>query len=385
MMKWLKNLWPSKYSREEMAAMEKHIERFFGPCDAVLHEPFSRGIHVDVYSIEPSHKRNFRTLVTCGMGSRKMKIPEGKGLEEYARAELVICLPPDWKFKEMNEIWSWPVLAIKTLSRFPLEKDSWLGYGHTVDFGHPMSLENNQCGVLLTMAFGEEGCEVCTLPGGEKVRFYQVIPLFREEMAYKEKHGSNKLIDRLQRVTGIVINKDRHNVGLGNTDVLPVVMDIGEEHRKKVPELKLPLEEITGFQHMAIYLRWAMEHSLMGEHFLKEHGAVADAVRQGTYEGDLREFLRDRLRGDLRADMFSKEGAAFALWYYGESIDESHYYPCDVDNYALQYFGEAKYNCAAFKTEGYLFVPWTEEYYQGMAARIDEQFRRWQEEARTNP
>ena len=30
-----------------MAAMEKHIERFFGPCDAVLHEPFSRGIHVD--------------------------------------------------------------------------------------------------------------------------------------------------------------------------------------------------------------------------------------------------------------------------------------------------------------------------------------------------
>jgi len=380
MMKWLKNLWAKRYTREEMEAIEAHIEKYFGECDAVLHEPFSRGVHVDVYAVRPSHKRNFATLITCGMGARKMKVPEGKGLDEYARAELIICLPPDWDFKQMDEKWSWPVLAVKALSRFPLDTEGWLGYGCTVDFCHPMSRDNEQCGALMTMAYGDKGCEVCTLPGGEKVWFYQVIPVFREEMQFKEKHGVKRLIDRLQRVTGVVVNPDRHNAGVGNADSLPVIMDIGEEHRRKVPELKLPLEEIAGFQHMAIYLRWAMEHELMDEYFLKQHGEVARAVHEGSYQGDLREFIRDHLKGDLRCDMFSKEGADFALWYYGETMEESHYYPCDVDNYALSYFGEEKYNCDAFKTEGYLFVPWTEEYYQGMAKRIDEQFAKWRKE-----
>lgn len=384
MIERLKKLWPVKYRRAEKEAVEEHIDRYFGECDAVLHELFSRGVHVDVYAFKPSHKRNFYTLTTCGMGARKMKVPNEKGMEKYARAELVICLPPDWKFKEMDEIWSWPVLALKTLARLPLEQDNWLGYGHTVDFGHPMSLENEQRGALLLMAYGDEGCECCSLPNGEKVWFYQVVPLYREEIELKDRCGVDKLIERLQKVTGVVVNQKRYNVGLGSDDSLPVIMDVGEEHRRKVPELKLPLDEIAGFQHMAIYLRWAMEHEMMSDFFMKEHGDVADAVLDGVYEGDLREFIRDQLHGDLRCDMFSQEGAAFALWYYGEDIDESHYYPCDVDRYALNFFGEAKYHCDAFKDEGYLFVPWTESYYQGMSKQIRRQFQRWMDET-SNP
>lgn len=380
MFKKLKKLWVKKYSHAEMEAVEQHIEKYFGEIDAVLHEVFSTGLHVDVYAVKPSHKRNFYTLITCGMGARKMNTPQGQVFESLKRAELVISVPAYWQIKEADEIWSWPIHVIKTLSHFPLDMNTWLGYGHTVDFGHEMSEKNNQCGALLTIAYGDEGCEVCTLPDGEKVNFYQVVPLYREEMAFKDKHGSDKLINRLQKVSGVVIDEHRQNVGRGNPDSLPVIMDIGEEHSKKVPELKLPLEEITGFQHMAIYLRWAMEHDLMGELFMEDHAEIAHAVREGTYEGDLREFLRDELQGILRCDLFNKTGERFSLWYYGEDVDETHYYPSDVDQYALYYFGEEKYNCAAFKTEGYLFVPWTEDYYQAMAARIDDQFRRWQAE-----
>lgn len=378
MIKWLKKLFPPRYSREEAAAVEAHIEKYFGECDAVLHEPFATGVRADVYALPPSPRRNFSSLVTCGMGALKMKVPAGKGLEEYARAELIICLPRDWNFKSTDEKWSWPVLAVKTLTHLPVDKDSWLGYGHTVDFGHAMSMENTQCGALITMAFGEKGCEVCSLPGGGKVWFYQVIPVYREEIQFKEKYGTSRLIDRLQKVTGVVIHQERHNVGLGNPDVLPVIMDRGAEHCQKVPELKLPLEEIAGYQHLAIYLMWAMKHDLMGEEFLKEHGDVAAAVRENRYEGDLRAFIRDALRGDLRADMFSRQGGDFALWYYGEDVDEDHYYPSDVDRYALQHFGEARYNCDAFKTEGYLFVPWNEAYIQGLSAVIERQFEKWQ-------
>lgn len=36
----------------------------------------------------------------------------------------------------------------------------------------------------------------CRLPGGETVRFYQVLPLYEEEMDFKVKHGADALLDR---------------------------------------------------------------------------------------------------------------------------------------------------------------------------------------------
>lgn len=41
--------------------------------------------------------------------------------------------------------------------------------------------------------------EVCILPGGEEVNFYQVLPLYREEMEYKLEHDADALLERLQQ------------------------------------------------------------------------------------------------------------------------------------------------------------------------------------------
>ena len=37
----------------------------------------------------------------------------------------------------------------------------------------------------------EDGSEVCTLPGGEEVNFYQVLPLYRDELEYKLAHDAD--------------------------------------------------------------------------------------------------------------------------------------------------------------------------------------------------
>ena len=37
----------------------------------------------------------------------------------------------------------------------------------------------------------EDGCEVCILPSGEEVNFYQVIPLYRDELEYKLAHDAD--------------------------------------------------------------------------------------------------------------------------------------------------------------------------------------------------
>ena len=72
------------------------------------------------------------------------------------------------------------------------------------------------------------------------------------------------------------------------------------------------------YNHMAIYLRWCMEHDLMGEEFLAEYGEVVEKVKADSASVDLREFIRDELDGCLFSVLFNHQGRAFAGYYYGE-------------------------------------------------------------------
>ena len=91
---------------------------------------------------------------------------------------------------------------------------------------------------------------------------------------------------------------------------------------------------------------------------------------------DLRGFIRDQLKGQLFGALFNKEGAAFARYYYGEA--DSPYFPGDIDNYALEYFGPEQYYSDKFQEEAYLFIPFDENYYQAMAKVMEKRFVNWQ-------
>lgn len=177
--------------------------------------------------------------------------------------------------------------------------------------------------------------------------------------------------------------KDRHTISLSEGVALPgmtlkvsynaaeIWMDDAEYHLESIREKSLPVDEIAAYNHMAIYLRWCVEHGLMGEDFMEEHG--------GQVEGnDLRPFIRDVLGGRMDAGMFNSDGWGFARYYYnycGE-LDSPHY-PSDIDDYALRYFGPERYNSDEFKTEAYLFIPFDEGYYDGMAEVIGRRYANW--------
>ena len=127
---------------------------------------------------------------------------------------------------------------------------------------------------------------------------------------------------------------------------------------------------------MAIYLRGCMEHDLMGEEFLTEYREVAEKVKADPASVDLREFIRDELDGCLFSVLFNQQGRAFAGYYYGEG--DSPYYPADVDDNALRFFGPERYHSDEFQDEAYLFIPFDEDYYQAMAEVIEERFANWQ-------
>ena len=160
------------------------------------------------------------------------------------------------------------------------------------------------------------------------------------------------------------------------TDDDSIGMDDVSYHIESIEEKELPIDPINAYNHMAIYLRWCMEHDLMGEDFLKEYSEVAKQVKADPASVDLREFIRDELDGCLFSVLFNQQGRAFAGYYYGEG--DSPYYPADIDDYALKYFGPSRYHSNEFQQEAYLFIPFDEKYYQTMAQVIEERFENWQ-------
>ena len=160
------------------------------------------------------------------------------------------------------------------------------------------------------------------------------------------------------------------------TDDDSIGMDDVSYHIESIEEKELPIDPINAYNHMAIYLRWCMEHDLMGEKFLEEHGDVVNQVKADPGSTDLRTFIREELFGCLFSALFNQKGRAFAHYYYGEN--DAPYYPADIDDYALKYFGPSRYHSNEFQQEAYLFIPFDEDYYQAMAEVIEERFTNWQ-------
>lgn len=192
------NYAPEFYSEEELELVEGCIAYSFGEIESVFHEIVSPDIHVDIGLIPPDEEQDFYILVTIGMGAHKMNIPEEVREYNLERSELLICLPSDWNLESEEEKWYWPVRLLKILARLPLKEDTWLGWGHTIDNGENFDESTELCGsILLSPAnFGAQNF-ICPLPDGTEVNFYQIIPLYREEMDFKMEHGADALLEQL--------------------------------------------------------------------------------------------------------------------------------------------------------------------------------------------
>ncbi len=365
------------YDQEDRETVEDHIQQYFGQFDWVMHETVPGDyIHLDICVIPPREEHDYYTLITVGMGARTMDGPE----EE--RAELLLNLPPDWHLEEEtwgDERWSWPIGVLKALARYPMLHDTWLGWGHTV-YGEDDSYaaDTKLCGVILLDpgAFGRDS-GICDLPNGETVSFYQVVPLYREEIEFKRAYGTDRLLEKFPDEMIEVIDPARLNV-ITDAEVLDyddALMDEAAVHLAVIRDKQLPVEELAAYSHLAAYLRWCMENDLMSLPFLAAHGDVVDAVKRG--EGpDLRVFLRDSedLRGRLHLTYFDREGTAFARWYSWGSKATPHAYNRDIAAYARLYFEDDRYG-----KEAYLFLPWDEACYQKVGEILTGRFTQWKE------
>ena len=161
---------PELYTKEEIDALEMHIDTYFGSYDRVFHELVSPDIHVDICVIPPSEERPYYTLVTQGMGAHCMNVPQELAEYKLERAELMIALPPDWLVGNEEEKWYWPIRSLKATARMVIEQNTWLGWGHSVSL--PDSEEDRGMAfsglLVLSPVAAEEGAGVCLLPDGSE-------------------------------------------------------------------------------------------------------------------------------------------------------------------------------------------------------------------------
>lgn len=181
----------------------EHIERHIGKVTMVFHEIVSDLVHVDVHHVPPDKGREFHTLITTGMSGKPMPVPAGA--EAFQFAELVMCLPPEWKLTRedfADESNFWPIRLMKVLARLPHEYDTWIGPGHSIPNGgeKPESYSKNTrfCCALIVPAFrfGNEFLRLST-PDERVINFYSIWPILRDETEFKLKHGYDKLMNRL--------------------------------------------------------------------------------------------------------------------------------------------------------------------------------------------
>ena len=217
-----KEVAPAFGDEDNIEKISEHIERYVGEPKNVFHELISDLVHIDVHIVEPSDTRPYYTLVTSGMSDRPMTVPEGA--DEYRYAELLACLPPTWKmsqedFKDDRNYW--PVRWLKMLARMPHAYDTWLGMGHTVPNGDPAEPyaagTKLCCMMLLPPPLFDEEFMTLGLPD-RVINFYQMVPIYRQEMELKLKEGLEGFIEKLEQDPDVtpddlaIINPTRKNL-----------------------------------------------------------------------------------------------------------------------------------------------------------------------------
>ena len=371
------------YTPDQFAAIRAFLKGRMGEISQVLHDPFPKGVQVDIAVIPPTEEKPFYILCTVGMGAHPMHLPaefSGAGL---GRAELVLSLPADWQFGSGEDRWNWPIRLLKDLAHLPLDQSSWLGWGHTIDLGSSVTSGSGLCGCILTgVVHADTSALRCELPDDEVVNFYQVLPLTQGEMNFKRVAGVSALLRKIPQEDFIAESKRKdHCPGFRfppDPEAPVSSVDQVDRHMDSLINKHLPVDPLMAYAHLAIYLRWMTEQYLLSPAFVASFRDTVEEVRAGRLT-DLRPFMRDHLCGTLFYALFDARGQAFTAWYYeyDEQDPDRPYYPADVDDCSRGFFGDARYNSDEFQDEAYLYMPWDEDYYARMKSYLDFRYAEW--------
>lgn len=367
-----------EYTQNERIEIVKFIEENFGRIEEVYEVDYGN-FSLDVAQVNPTEEKPYYTLITLGMGEHKMYNQNNENFSSYA--ELMISLPPDWNFE--NKKYNWGLDELMHLAHIPFSFYYAYEWGHLENNFEPFSSETNLSAVaILYPEMKEENSGLLKLENRD-LQFYQLVPLYDEEYNFALKNGmKNLLLLDVEKKINYVVDMQREKVLEYSEDEKELqddIMDSSEWHLGDYYLKGIEVDEINVYNHLAIFLRWAMENSFLADNFLKAYSKELEKYTSQDFI-DLREFVKYRLKGDLRKSFFNDVGKEFVRYYYDYDFDDGDFFPADIDNYAKRIFGKEKYYSPELKREAYLYLNFDEKYYQDMKEVIDKVYNKWLKE-----
>ena len=189
------------YKNSELEKIESFIENEYGHFEEVIHELVSPDIHLDIAIVPPNEYQPYYKLVTMGAGAYKMNVPRELKSYKLEYAEYVIFLPKEWDIKSDKEEYYWAIRQLKNIARLSINTDSWLAYGHTITANEDYSpvAENTEFNSFVLINSINKNNEIINpLKIGlfKQINFYQMFPLYREEVDYKMENSLEELINK---------------------------------------------------------------------------------------------------------------------------------------------------------------------------------------------
>jgi hypothetical protein len=151
--------------------------------------------------IAPPSKNGNKILMTTRLSDFKMNVHEKHIGEEFN--ELYFYLPSYWNVDDLNNRnMNWVFIWLEKLKMHVIEKNTWFGNGHTLATGKtlvPLSEKMLQNHFILAqpIEFRTELSPI--LVQDKQINFLAVIPIFEDEMDYKQGKGTLKLLKKFEQ------------------------------------------------------------------------------------------------------------------------------------------------------------------------------------------
>lgn len=139
-------------------------------------------------------------LMTSDFSTFKMNVHEKHVGEEFA--ELYFYLPNYWVINDLdNPTMNWVFPWLKRIKEYVQKNNTWLGNGHTMPCGKEMNSLSPTMTQNHFIVSKPIVCEKQLQPlviEGKTIFFLAIIPLFPDEMDYKQGKGTAKLFDKFR-------------------------------------------------------------------------------------------------------------------------------------------------------------------------------------------
>ncbi len=157
--------------------------------------------NIPLLALDLESRTRVTVIVTNGLSNYSMPVPEKYTGREFN--ELYFCLPDYWDWQDLgNPRMNWIFPWIQRLAKHAMEKNTWYGPGHTMPCGKDMeslSETMQQNHFLLSDPLLLERELAPLTVNGKTIHFLSIIPLFPDEMDYKQGKGTYKLLQKLHQ------------------------------------------------------------------------------------------------------------------------------------------------------------------------------------------